>query len=138
MWRSRDGSRLVLPKNVLAAWAERYRAGRGDACGGCAKDAVVDEVRRIAGTARRAGSFRDRKNGRRYPVFAGTRRSSPVRLITRPAFGAGSVIVGVDPDPSTWLDGEPGDDGDARSGDSDFDADGGSDDETALEILIGR
>ena len=126
MWKSRDGSRLILPNDVLASMAGKLREGRGTGCGGCAKHAVADEMRRIVSGARRAGTLRSRRTGRKYRVFDGRRRSQPVRIFTRPAYGAGNVIVGVDPDPSVWIDDEPRDD------------DGDGDGETVLELLIGR
>jgi hypothetical protein len=152
MWMTRDGHVLGILAPHLAAIASRT---------GVPEEALVDEIGRLALSARRVGTLRHRATGARYPVFAGRSGGRTRRLVTRPvahsparpipppwprrrrwpwwpwAYWPGYAIVGVDPyvveapPAQSPLDDEPTPDDDA-----DVSGDPGPEDEPDDEIIL--
>jgi hypothetical protein len=108
MWKTQDGESLVMTEAMLEAMAGETDAG---SCPHCAREAVADEVGRMVRGARRTGSARSRRTGKRYSVYGGRKRGRRYRIFSRPAVGRGGVIAGVDyPDGGGAPDCDPDDD----------------------------
>ena len=117
MWKTQDGESLMMTETTLEAMAAEMGLG---SCPRCTRTAVAEEMGRMVRGARRAGTARSRRTGKRYSVHRGQRGGRPYRIFSRPALGRGGVIVGVDPSPVPDAGGEPdcdpGDDGCAAQG----------------------
>jgi len=81
MWTTRDGNMLSMPRSVLRALAAQA---------GAPEDEVMNEMGRLASSARRVGSFRARKTGRTYPVFRARSGPRAYDMVTRPLQGTRS------------------------------------------------
>jgi hypothetical protein len=129
MWKTQDGESLMMTEATLEAMA----AEMGGACPDCARKAVAEEMGRMVRGARRTGTARSRRSGRRYSVYGGRRRGKPYRILSRPAWGRGGVIAGVDA-------GGSGSDPDDDASDSGSDGDDDSDElsGTVLEAMLDR
>lgn len=103
MWTTADGCVLKVPGFRLRKWIEAQKRGCGASCGcrGCAESEgeLVAELGRIIQGARRTGTAKGKRSGRRMPVFSVSRGRRRYRIFTRPIAGSHHTVVAVTPDP---------------------------------------
>jgi hypothetical protein len=145
MWETKDGFLLTMPRSTLEAFASEAEAEHEGECSSCVRAAVLNEVERMVKSARRSGSMRSKRTGRKLNKFSGKSGGRSFSMVTKPAGparnGAGparNAIVGMRPWPwgpgwgSAWGPGPApgcvGDDCTASADDGD-----GDDDDDMLE-----
>ncbi len=103
MWTTADGCVLKVPGFRLRKWIEAQKRGCGSSCGcrGCAESEgeIVAELGRIIQGARRTGTVKGKRSGRRMPVFSVSRGRRRYRIFTRPIAGGHHTVVAMTPDP---------------------------------------
>lgn len=102
-WSTSDGHVISLPSFTVRNIIQRILlGGRGRVRRDVASDprrAVARRVGQIAKGARRVGTLRSRRTGRRYPVFGARSGGRSYRIVTRPRGARQNEIVLIQPVP---------------------------------------
>jgi hypothetical protein len=108
MWRTQDGFTLTIPRSTLEAFASEAEAEAEleGGCPACVRAGVLNELEKMARKARRSGSVRSKRSGKKYGTFSGKSGGRSFKMVTKPTGPRQSAIMGVRPWP--WGPGSGG------------------------------
>jgi hypothetical protein len=99
MWETQDGYTLTIPRSTLEAFASEAEAEHEGGCSACVQAAVLKEIEHMAKAARRSGSMRGRRSGRKLNKYSGKSGGRSFSMVTRPVGPGRDAIVGMRPWP---------------------------------------